>query len=193
MTRTRTALLIACVLCVSFAWRVVAQPPPGFSGVYDASNTALRVNTVAGAATGAVYPDGTNWGRTGTSANVSVADTTTDTTPMGALASVTTVNLAGNVGAVFQVQSGGTLVGVLTHECSFDGGTNYPVAVQLTDPSTGQDAPTVTISSGQATTPYTMTCPFGASHARMRVSTYTSGTVNMVARATVGGFPNSVP
>jgi hypothetical protein len=124
--------------------------------------------------------------------SLAAADASTGLT---AMASSSTINvaLAGQVGAVFQLASGGTGAYTVTPECSFDGGSTYPIGVQLTDPATGLDAPTATIISGQTTTPYTVVCPFGASHARLRVSSWTSGTASWTARATVGGLPNSVP
>jgi hypothetical protein len=142
-----------------------------------------------------VAPDGTLWSKTGLNANVNAvpADATTSSTALGALNNAIAVNLAGQIGAVFQLQSGGTGVYTVTPQCSFDGGTSYPLSAQMTDPSTGLDAPTKTIASGQATTDYTVVCPFGASSAQVIVTSYTSGTANWLARATTGGFPNSVP
>jgi hypothetical protein len=141
-----------------------------------------------------VAPDGTSWSKTGTNANVNAvpADATTGLTALGALNDSISVTLAGQIGASFELQSGGTGIYTVTAQCVFTNGT---VSVQLTNPATGIDAPTVTISSGQATTPYTVVCPFGAASAKLVVTTYPGGggTANWIARATTGGFPNSVP
>jgi hypothetical protein len=112
-------------------------------------------------------------------------DTTTASTALGALNATIAVALEGQRGAAFQLQAAGTGVYTVTPQCSFDGGTLYPANGWIADPISGATSLTATISSAQATTDYPVLCPTGSSHAQMKVTAYTSGTANWLARATV--------
>jgi len=116
-------------------------------------------------------------------------DTSTGSTALGALNATITIALAGETGATFQLQSGGTGVYTVTPQCSFDGGTLYNVNGYIQDPVTGQLAQTATIASAQATTDYPVICPPHASNAQIKVTSYTSGTANWLARAAVNNGP----
>ncbi len=136
-------------------------------------------------------------GNTGTSLNVNctggcaaASDQTTGSTALGALNAVITVPLTGERGAAFQLQSGGTGVYTVTPQCSFDGGTIYNANGYIQDPFSGALSTTAVIASAQATTDYPVMCPQGSSHAQMKVTSYTSGTANWLARATVVTWPN---
>jgi uncharacterized phage-associated protein len=119
-------------------------------------------------------------------------DSTTASTALGALNATIAVALAGDRGATFQLQSGGTGVYTVTPQCSFDGGTLYNANGYIQDPFTGVVSTTATIASAQATTDYPVMCPQGASHAQVKVTSYTSGTANWLARATVTTWPDIV-
>lgn len=112
-------------------------------------------------------------------------DTTTGSTALGALNATITIALAGETGATFQLQSGGTGVYTVTPQCSLDGGTTYNVNGYLQDPVSGQLSLTATVASAQATTDYPVVCAPHSSHAQMKVTAYTSGTANWLARSTV--------
>lgn len=89
MRRTLGALLIAIFLVGLFAYQVLSQPVQGFGPVYDATNQALRVNTVAGSASGGTSSNfGTVFPGTGTAIGVKGAD--------GSMASMTLSN-SGNL------------------------------------------------------------------------------------------------
>ncbi len=118
-------------------------------------------------------------------------DTTINSTVLSGVNQTITIPLAGQLGAAFQLQSGGTLVSTVQPQCSFDGGTAFQNAY-VQDPVTGvvNSAPATT--SGQATTNYILTCPGGASHGQLKVSSYTSGSATFLARATTITWPGLI-
>src|SRR5690349_3881129 len=119
-----------------------------------------------------------------TTATLSIADVTTGSTALGAANATIAVALAGEQYAAFQLQSGGTGVYTVTPQCSYDGGTIYNTTGYIVDPVAGTSSTSATIASAQATTDYPVFCPAGASHAQMKVTSYTSGTANWLARST---------
>lgn len=116
-------------------------------------------------------------------------DQTTGSTALGALNATITIPLAGERGSTFQLQSGGTGVYTVTPQCSYDGGAAFNTNGYIQDPFTGAISTTATIASAQATTDYPVMCPQGASNAQMKVTAFTSGTANWLARATVNTWP----
>jgi hypothetical protein len=116
-------------------------------------------------------------------------DQSTGSTALGAANAVIAVLLTGDNKATFQLQSAGTGVYTVTPQCSFDNGTLYNVNGYIQDPISGALSLTATVASAQATTDYPVLCPQGASHAQMKVTSYTSGTANWLARATINSGP----
>jgi hypothetical protein len=106
--------------------------------------------------------------------------TTLDTAP--AAFSITALNGAASVTLAGQTSAGvvltGTWTATLTPELSFDGGTTW-IATSFYQPNLGQIVPTAA-SNGS----YTIVCLGGASHARVRASAFTSGTITATLRAT---------
>jgi len=96
----------------------------------------------------------------------------TSTAALGALNAAVTLDMSGSVGCGFQLATG-TLVGTLTPEMSFDGGTTW-VATGFYDVDTKGIAETITVSSNAQTK--SILLPAGAGLARVRVSAFTSGT-----------------
>lgn len=96
----------------------------------------------------------------------------TSTAALGALDAAVTIDMSGSVGCGFQLATG-TLVGTLTPEMSFDGGTTW-VATGFYDVDTKGIAETITVSSNAQTK--SILLPAGAGLARVRVSAFTSGT-----------------
>jgi hypothetical protein len=187
--------------------RATAQPEslPGDDGMVGFTASATNFLKVAGAnvtTTAPSYPNGAQNALSLTTAGAlrvdgsavtqptAQTDQSTGSTPLGANAAVITLPLTGERAAVFQLQSGGTGVYTVTPQCSLDGGTLYNVAGYIQDPLTTALTKTATIASAQATTDYPVLCPPGSSHAQMKVTSYTSGTANWVARATVNNGPN---
>jgi hypothetical protein len=105
--------------------------------------------------------------------------TVLDTAP--AAQSITAINGAASIALAGQSSAGtllsGTWTATLTPELSFDGGATW-VSTFFYLPNTGQYAATVT-SNGS----YTVACSGGASHARVRASAFTSGTISASMRA----------
>jgi hypothetical protein len=105
--------------------------------------------------------------------------TTLDTAP--AAASITALNgtalvaLAGQAGAAVVLT--GTWTATLTPELSFDGGSTW-IATSFYQPNLGQILPTAAANGS-----YTILCSGGASHARVRASAFTSGSVSATLRA----------
>lgn len=181
------------LLCLLLATTAAAQQPrviitQGGNDVNVTAGNSLQIDvksvngtTVTGMLAGSV-PVTIVQGAGGT-------DNTTGSTALAGSGQTINVSLAGERGAVFQLQSGGTLVATITPKCSFDGGTLYNVNGYIQDPVTGAVTLTATIASAQATTDYPVICPQGASHAQMNVTAFTSGSANFVARATVVTWP----
>jgi hypothetical protein len=101
---------------------------------------------------------------------------------LNALNAVVSVSLTGNHGAGMQLLAG-TLQGTITPEISYDGGTTW-VASFFDDPVTGNKVATIVFGANNTATARTIVAPAGASHARVRVSAFTSGTANCNIRAT---------
>ncbi|HKW96607.1 MAG TPA: hypothetical protein VJN43_02690 [Bryobacteraceae bacterium] len=106
---------------------------------------------------------------------VATLDTAPSSQSITALNGAAQVALAGQAGAA--VTLSGTWTATLTPELSFDGGATW-VATFFKIPNTAQFVSTVSANG-----PYTIVCAAGASHARVRASAFTSGTVTAVVRA----------
>jgi hypothetical protein len=112
----------------------------------------------------------------------SAADTVGSTVALNALNATASVALAGDGGAGMLLAAG-TLIGTIVPEVSSDGGTTW-VASLFYDPATQATAASVVFGSANAATTKTILVAGGASHARVRVSAFTSGTANATLRAT---------
>jgi len=112
---------------------------------------------------------------------VSTLDTAPAAQSITALNGAAQVALAGQTGA--SVTLSGTWTATLTPELSFDGGTTW-VATFLRIPNTAQYVSTVSANG-----PYTIVSASGASHARVRASAFTSGTVTAALRASQARDP----
>jgi fibronectin-binding autotransporter adhesin len=108
------------------------------------------------------------------------ADTVGSTVALGALNNAASVAMAGQQGVGFFLAAG-TLIGNITPELSYDGGTTW-IASQFYDPANQQFASLIAVS-GSALEKSIVTSG-GVSNARVRVSIYTSGTANCTLRAT---------
>jgi hypothetical protein len=106
---------------------------------------------------------------------VTTPDTAPAATAITALNGTAPVTLAGQSSA--GVVLTGTWTATLTPELSFDGGTTW-VATSFYQPNLGQIIPTIA-SNGS----YTILCSGGASHARVRASAFTSGSISATLRA----------
>src|SRR5437879_1017507 len=169
----RRLLLILALLIAPLAWaqqpRVIIVTAGGDVGN---TGTSLNVNCTGGCA--------------------SPSDNTTTSTPLGAANATIAVALAGERGAAFELAAGGTLVATITPKCNFNGTATFLATDQtgyLEDPVTGVVTTSATVASAQALTDYVVMCPQGASHAKLVVTSYTSGTANFVARSTVATWP----
>lgn len=101
-----------------------------------------------------------------------------DRTGSGTLAAqdaTCSVALAGRLGAGMQLAVG-TLVGTLTPEVSFDNGTTW-AATYFDDPTTGAKLATIKVTGPAIALTQGIVGSGGISNARVRVSTYVSGTV----------------
>lgn len=123
-------------------------------------------------------------GQLNVSGNLAVS--TPDTAPSSQ--SITALNGAAQVALAGQAGAGVTVSGVwtatLTPELSFDGGATW-VATFFKIPNTAQYVATVSANG-----PYAIVCATGASHARVRASAFTSGTVTVLLR---GGQVRDLP
>lgn len=78
----------------------------------------------------------------------------------------------------------GTLIGTIVPEVSYDGATTW-VAGFFDDPSTGNKVSSIVFGSSNTATTRTIVGVGGASHVRVRVSAFTSGTATCNVRASV--------
>ncbi len=106
---------------------------------------------------------------------VTVLDTAPAAQSIAALNGAAAISLAGQAGAAVTLT--GTWTATLTPELSFDGGSTW-IATFIYQPASGQNVATVA-SNGS----YTILCSAGASHARVRASAFTSGSITASLRA----------
>lgn len=169
---------------------VVSSPAASQLSIYTppgASNARVRVSAfTSGSSTATVRATEV----LGLPLNPGVPDTPTASTALGALNAAVSVVQAGLTGCGLVILGGGTLVGTLTPEVSFDGGTTWqatyfynptPTAL-LTVPPNGL-ARSIAVSS-PAVAELTVLIPPGTSNIRVRVSAFTSGSSNALLRAT---------
>lgn len=121
--------------------------------------------------------------------NSSPSDTTASGT-LNALNAAATISLSGQSGVGMQLAAG-TLIGTIVPEVSFDGGTTW-VATLFDDPTTGNKVSSIVFGSSNTATSRSIISASGSSHARVRVSAFTSGTASCGIRASQAGDPSSV-
>jgi hypothetical protein len=132
------------------------------------------------------------------SAQVYTPDVASAATALGASNAAVSVALAGQGGVGVLISSGGNLVGTITPEISYDGGTtwvaayffNAAMAAQLGVPPGGL-AQTIVVSSPGSALLSILVGP-GVSNARVRVSSYSSGSSNATMRASHAGMGSIV-
>ena len=107
---------------------------------------------------------------------VTILDTAPTASSITALNGAATLTLAGQTSAAATLT--GTWTATLTPELSFDGGATW-IATSFYQANLGQIVPTAT-SNGS----YTILSSGGESHARVRASAFTSGTITTNLRAT---------
>src|SRR5688572_5726654 len=142
--------------------------------------------TVTASGTVSVTPSGPFTVQPGNTPNttpwlVGATDTVGSTVAMNALNVSASVAMAGQKTAIFFLASG-TLAATLTPEASFDGGTTW-VTSQFVHPTTGAVSLTSVHTNPNSATTLGILTPAGATHVRVRVSAYTSGTANGTLRA----------
>ncbi len=103
------------------------------------------------------------------------------TAALGALNATVQVNAAGYGGVGFFLAAG-TLIGTLSPEASYDGGTTW-VPATFDNPVTGQKSATFAFASANTATSLSIIGSAGASLYRVRVSSYGSGTGTATMRA----------
>jgi hypothetical protein len=157
--------------------------PVGVTGPIQVTQpTAANLNaTVVGL--------GAAGGPTGGVLSTQIPDTT-GSGLLNALNAAVQVALAGSQSVGFQLLSG-TLIGTIVPEISFDGGTTWNTSF-FDDPATGSKASTIVFSSANGTTGKTIVGAGGASHARVRVSAFTSGSANCAMRASQVRDPSTL-
>lgn len=109
------------------------------------------------------------------------ASDTTASGSLGALNAAVQVTMAGQSGVGMQLAAG-TLIGTITPQISYDGGTTWVVAY-FRNPITNVTSASITFAASNGALAETIIDPGGASHARVTVTLYTSGTVTCNLRA----------
>jgi hypothetical protein len=106
---------------------------------------------------------------------VTVLDTTPAAQSITAVNGTAVISLAGQAGAAVTLT--GTWTATLTPELSFDGSSTW-ISTFFYQPGSGQNVATVAANGS-----FTILCSAGASHARVRASAFTSGTITASLRA----------
>ncbi|MDQ6722118.1 MAG: hypothetical protein M3003_15170 [Candidatus Dormibacteraeota bacterium] len=122
---------------------------------------------------------------------VQLPDVTGTLGALGALNATAAVALTGQHSASMLLAAG-TLIGTIVPEVSLDGGTNW-IASYFWDQATTTAAAAVVFGSANTVTSRTIFIPGGTTHARIRVSAFTSGTANCTVRAVTTNFPLGAP
>lgn len=113
---------------------------------------------------------------TGTTTQPIVGTQTSASGTLNALNAAVTLAIGGYKGASWVI-SAGTFVGTILAEQSFDNGTNWTNA-WIDAPSTGVVSAGVAFGSSNTLQQNSLKVDLGATHVRMRVSVFTSGTAN---------------
>jgi hypothetical protein len=114
-------------------------------------------------------------------ASIPTAETLGATNALGALNAAATINAAGRSSVGFFLAAG-TLIGTITPECSYDGGTTW-VQATFDNPVNSLKTTTIVFGSANTATSLSIIGSAGASQYRVRVSAFTSGTANGTLRA----------
>lgn len=101
---------------------------------------------------------------------------------LGALSASVTVPMAGFQSVGFHMDNG-TFRGTIAPEISINNGVNW-ISTFWETPNTGAKTSSLAIAANYAPVERTLIVPGGVSHARVRVTSYTSGTANGQIRAT---------
>lgn len=119
-------------------------------------------------------------------------DRTTTSTALGALNATVAISLEGMNSVGFLLYAG-TLTATLTPEQSVDGGTTW-IAARFFNPISLVVVSAFAVTNPNNATTLGVITVQGASHVRVRVSAYTSGTANSVLRTSrSAGFQANVP
>lgn len=115
-----------------------------------------------------------------------VADVTA-TGALGALNAAVSATIPGEMSTGMQLAAG-TLIGTLTPQYTYDGGTTWN-PTYFSDPGTGTLAATLVFGANNTATSRIIVAPAGAGQVRVTVSSYTSGTANITLRASTVQCP----
>lgn len=123
---------------------------------------------------------------TGTFTSSGAPDTTA-TGSLNALNAAVQIALVGQQGAAMQLVAG-TLIGTIVPELSVDGGTTW-ISTYFDDPTNSAVVSSFVFGSNNTAKTQTIIVTGGASHVRVRVSVFTSGTATCNLRASFANDP----
>ena len=190
---------------VKVTWTVTGTSP-SFTGVNVslaqkvASSTTISANPsvgvvgstapTSGVYMGALSSGGVNMsplnldasGNLKISGSLGGASDTTASGSLGALNAAVQIAMTGQSGVGMQL-SAGTLIGTITPQVSYDAGTTWQAAY-FRNPITNVTSSSITFAASNGALAETIVDPGGASHARVTVTLYTSGTATCNLRAT---------
>lgn len=119
------------------------------------------------------------------------ADRTVTAGTLGALNATVSISLEGSGSCGTQINAG-TLAATLIAEQSIDGGSSW-VTASFFNPVTQLVSPSLSLTNPNALTPLGIISMQGASHVRIKVSSYTSGSTTAILRAVfASGFQTTV-
>lgn len=111
---------------------------------------------------------------------------------LGSLNANVVLNVEGLGGAIMTLKAG-TLAGTLTAFFSGDGGTNYTTAFFTNPTNGGQLGVTIALTNPNAVTIRGLQIPGGATHIKIEVTAYTSGTADVEVRAGFAPIASASP
>lgn len=161
--------------------RLIGSDPTGLESTPVMSTTSGAIHSNLRNASGVEITSVSNGVAGNQVLHIQTPDTFTSTTALGALNASVPVIMSGLVSAGFQVLAG-TLIGTFQPECSVDGGTTW-VSCGFFDPVNSTVIPSLTFTLANTLRVLSVLPIGGASHLRVRVSAYTSGTANSLLRA----------
>ncbi len=148
------------------------------------ANITIRASATSSSVLTESLPTGSNTiGAVTISGTPSVTSVDTNATgTFNALNAAATVSVANQNSAGFRLNAG-TLIGTIVPEISLDGGTTWAQSL-FADIATGIKESSIVFSSSNPLIQRTIILPGGVSNARVRVSSFTSGTAAANIRAT---------
>jgi hypothetical protein len=162
---------------------VGANPSTGVADNYAQVDSNGTIQTGIFSPSGTAITSASNGTAGSQLLHIQTPDTSTSTSTLGALDAAVTIVMAGLPSVGFQINSG-SFIGTLIPESSLDGGTSWDLTYFI-DSSTNSASNSFVFSTSNTLKILSVVPLNGASHVRVRVGSYTSGSATALLRASV--------